>query len=203
MKSNVDSRYYKHGEERICQGDIFRDLKYPERYLPQDHELDVEELYIPYLVVLTQDCDLLSDFRNRNNILKIDCDTGEDCSTEKNHDKILQSILVCPAYPAKLLKKGKHLEGLRFQMQNFNKKSTMWNFVITNQNPRYHFLEGEIDLQMPEVVIDFKHYYTIPREILYEKLEKDYLQSLNELFREELSHRFAHYLSRVGVPLLP
>lgn len=87
-------------------------------------------------------------------------------------------------------------------MQNFHKKDTMWNFVKTNQNPRYHLLKGVTELQMQEVVIDFKQYYTIPRDILYEKIVKNYLLSLNELFREELSHRFANYLSRVGVPII-
>jgi hypothetical protein len=208
MKSNVNSIYYEHDGKRICQGDIFRDLKYPERYLPQDIDVDVDELKIPYLVVLSQDCDLLSDCWNRNDILKIDCDTGEDCSEkEKDHDKLIPSILVCPAYPVNLFKEGKHLEKFDYQMQDFRKKDTMWNFVITNQNSRYHFLKAKTELEMPKVVIDFKQYYTIPRdilyEILYEKFEEHYLLSLNELFREELSHRFANYLSRVGVPLIP
>lgn len=203
MKSNINSIYYKNSGKRICQGDIFRDIKYPERYIPKDQEVDVDELLIPYLVVLSQDCDLLSDCWNRNDIVKIDCDTGEDSSKQKkNHDKLLPSILVCPAYPSKILKKGNHLEKFGYKMQNFHKKDTMWNFVTTNQNPRYHLLKGETKLQMQEVIIDFKQYYTIPRDILYEKMEKNYLLSLNELFREELSHRFANYLSRVGVPLI-
>lgn len=203
MKLSVDSIYYEHGGNRICQGDIFVKFKYPVRYLPKDHEFDVDELTIPYLVVLSQDCDLLSDCWNRNEIQTIDCDTGEDCSEkEKDHDKLIPSILVCPAYPAKIFKKGKHLEKFDYQMQDFRKKGTMWNFVVTNQNPRYHFLKRKAGTQMPDVIIDFKQYYTIPRDLLYERFDEHYLMTLNALFREELSHRFANYLSRVGVPII-
>jgi hypothetical protein len=202
MKSKINTIYEYHDRSRICQGDLFRDLEYPEKYLPKEHELDVEALKIPYLFVLTQDCDLLSDCRNRENISVADCDTGET-ESNNNHDKYLQSILICPAYPAKLLKKGDHLKRLKLKMFNFNKtSSTVWNFVTNNQNPRYHFLEKKMEFQIPELVIDFKHYYTIPRDILYTKVEEHYLGTLNELFRELLSQRFSFYLSRIGLPLI-
>jgi len=201
--------YIKHNRERICQGDILTDLKYPEKYLPhhpEDYsskERDEEEkgLYIPYLVVLTQDCDLEGDYRNRNDILKIDCDTQEDCRKDDiTQDKFIQSVLICPAYPAGILKKGEHLGDLDFVMQNFKKSSTMWNSVRNNTNPRYHFLRKNVEMGIPDMVIDFKHYFTVPREILYDKLENHYLATNNRLYREFLSQRFAFYLSRIGLP---
>ena len=78
--------------------------------------------------------------------------------------------------------------------------NTKWNFIKNNQDPRYHFLRKDLDLQVPELVIDFKHYYTIPRDFLYEKIEHHYLGTMSELFREFLSQRFAFYLSRIGLP---
>jgi hypothetical protein len=203
-----DSPYTTHNRERICQGDILRDLKYPEKYLPQhpedysseESDEDQKALYIPYLVVLTQDCDLEGDYRNRNDILTFDCDTQEDCRKDKiTQDKFIQSILICPAYPAKILKKGEHLGDLDFHMQNF-KSGTMWNSIKNNTNPRYHFLRKNSEMGVPDMVLDFKHYFTIPREILYDKLEKHYLATINRLFRELLSQRFAFYLSRIGLP---
>ncbi len=52
---------------------------------------------------------------------------------------------------------------------------------------------------MGPLIIDFKHYYTIPRNILYQNLDH-YNVSITELHREQLSQRFAYYLSRVGTP---
>lgn len=80
---------------------------------------------MPYLVILTQDCDLESDSRNHDDLFKL---LGEDCippeddkeNKKKSHDKFLHSILVCPAYPAKQLKKGTHLKGLGLEMQKID-----------------------------------------------------------------------------------
>ena len=80
--------------------------------------------------------------------------------------------------------------------------SKRWKIVQNNQNPRYHFLKGEKMYQVPNIVIDFKHYYTIPRDELYKNYKNHYIGSINELFREALSQRFAYYLSRIGLPLM-
>lgn len=53
---------------------------------------------------------------------------------------------------------------------------------------------------IPELVIDFKHYYTIPTEEMYEAYKENYLASVEPLYREDLSQRFANYLSRIGLP---
>ena len=78
MKSKIDTAYVQHSLERICQGDIFRDFEYPAGNLPSDKKGELIELTIPYLVVLTQDCDLESDCRNHNNLLGNDCVLIED-----------------------------------------------------------------------------------------------------------------------------
>jgi hypothetical protein len=53
---------------------------------------------------------------------------------------------------------------------------------------------------MSPAVVDFKHYYGIHIDMLYDVFDRYYHVSLNELFREELSQRFSAFLSRVGVP---
>ena len=35
---------------------------------------------------------------------------------------------------------------------------------------------------------------------MYEILKKHYIGSMKELYREDLSQRFAYYLSRIGLP---
>ena len=187
MKSKIDSIFIKHNEERICQGDIFRDFEYIE-YSPTREETSTGIIKtFPYLLVLSQDCDLEWDCENRTN-------------SEDTQDKFLFSILVCPGYLSEELRKGIHLEDYKLKMQTIN--SERWGNIKINQNPRYHFLKGEKTFQIPDLVLDFKHYYAISRDVLYENFEDYYIGSINELFREALSQRFAYYLSRIGLPTI-
>lgn len=182
--------YEKHDCNRVCQGDILRDFVYVEWAYEESGKIKISDREIPYLVVLTQDCDLEQDFTNHNS-------SSHD---GLNHDKYLQSILVCPAYLAEDLKAGNHLSEMNMKMEQIN--SERWSQLKKNQTSRYHFLKGQTEHQVPELVIDFKHYYTIPRPILYSKLKDSYLATLNSLFRESLSQRFAYYLSRIGLPTI-
>ena len=95
----TNSPYLKHGGERVNQGDILRDVSLVEmRYSKKiTDNYNVEKKTFPYVVVLSQDCDLSEDFNNRKEI------SGK-------HDKFMESILVCPAYPAETFREGKHLE---------------------------------------------------------------------------------------------
>lgn len=187
MISKIETIYRRHDNNRICQGDILKDFKYPEWISREGKKIKVRNRIITFLIILTQDCDLERDFINRN-------------TPGKTQDKYLQSILVCPAYYAEKLRDGDHLKKLKQKMEYQN--SAKWKLIKQNDNPRYHFLKDCPDLQIPELVVDFKHYYTIPREILYDEIEDHYVATVNELFRESLSIRFAHYLSRVGLPEL-
>lgn len=185
MRSKIEARYRQHNLTRICQGDILVDFIYPEWIQREGKKIQIKNRKIPFLIILTQDCDLDRDYHNHNGV-------------GKTQDKYLQSVLVCPAYEAEKLKEGTHLKKLEMEMEYQNRAK--WNIVTNNDNPRYHYLEDNLDFQIPELVIDFKHYYSIPRDIIYSEFNKHYLASLNELFRESLSHRFAHYLSRIGLP---
>ncbi|GAG13585.1 unnamed protein product, partial [marine sediment metagenome] len=149
--------------------------------------IEIDGIEIPFFVVLTQSCDLDRDFKDRNK-----------CRTEKR-DKYIQSILVCPAYIADLVRHGKHLEGDDLIMENYNHHK--WPIIKKNNNARYHFLEKNDELGLPNLVIDFKQYYTIATHILYKLYKIHYVGSLKPLFREDLSQRFASYLSRIGLPM--
>ncbi|MDY6895403.1 MAG: hypothetical protein SVO01_08340 [Thermotogota bacterium] len=188
MKSKIDSIYIRHDIHRIYQGDILRDFEYTEWACIEGNKVKMMVRTIPYLVILTQDCDLKWDYNNHNNQVG-------------NHDKFLHSILVCPAYLSEEFRQGIHLEGLGFEMGKINSK--IWGNVKNNQNQRYHYLERDKELNIPDLVIDFKHYYTIQRDLLYRGIKDHYIATVNELFREALSQRFSYYLSRIGVPLIP
>jgi hypothetical protein len=181
--SQIDSLYRKHNFDRILQGDILRDVKFNYAI----HETSIIEYFFPYMVVLSQDCDLEQDFDNRK----------ED-GFDKKHDKYIYSILVCPAYLSEDFRKGEHLKSFDFRMESKNSKQ--FSDIKINQNPRYHYLEHYPEFQIPSMVLDFKHYFTFNTDYLYYIHKEHYVASLNELFRECLSQRFSYYLSRIGLP---
>lgn len=187
MKSKIESVFIKHSGKRICQGDILRDFEYIEFVSNNKKTGTGIKKIFPYLLVLSQDCDLESDHKNH-----MEC--------KDNQDKYLISILVCPGYSAEELREGTHLKEYGLKMNRIN--SERWNNIKNNQNSRYHFLRGAQKLQIPNLIIDFKHYYTISRDVLYKNFNDFYLASINELFRESLSQRFTNYLSRIGLPIL-
>lgn len=191
MALSRPSAYTKEESPRYRQGDILREVQIIEWAEVVDEEIVVSERYLPYCVVLSQECDLEHDFNNRTDPAKLG----------KNSDKFLQSILVCPAYPAVQLKEGQHLKDSGLLMQKIG--SDDWKRVKQNSMYRYHFLPEQADFQLPELTIDFKQYITIPRDVAYRAETKSkVLATLDDLFREHLSSRFAHYLSRIGLPEL-
>ncbi len=137
-----------------------------------------------YWIVMSQDCDLNQDFNQRK-------------ETKTRDSKNIRSILICPAYPARKFYSGQHIPG--WALETFNDKKVK-KIIRNDEYKRYHYLKGDEDLGVPELVIDFKHFYTIPVEVAYRQRSNAYLVTLNELHREDLSHRFSHFLSRIGLP---
>ncbi len=72
--------------------------------------------------------------------------------------------------------------------------------LMQNQKPRYHFIEFPSDTGLVPAIIDFKHYFSAP--VLYlQCVKKDrFACKIGELFREDISQRFAWFLSRIGLP---
>jgi hypothetical protein len=186
LLSQINTYYRKHNAGRIVQGDILREVKFTDwDWDIKNSNIEIYEKVLPYLVIITQDCDLDQDFKYRT-------------TTTKNNDKLLQSILVCPAYGWEDFIKGDHLIDFDLKMESIN--SNQRNLIKHQQVPRYHYLETDSENQTPALVIDFKHYYTLPVEFLRYIYKKHYVSSMNELFRESLSQRFSFYLSRIGLP---
>jgi hypothetical protein len=174
---------------KISQGDIYRDLDvvYDVKSVSiETGEMEYTEITYTHSIVITQDCDLEQDYQNRG-------------APEKGHDKYIPCVLLAPAYLAEQLKDGVHLKDVGLSMQKMG--GTLWNSVKKNQSLRYHFLAKHLDYNIPELVVDFKHYFTISRNFFCEIVMKDkYMASLAPLYREHLSDRFTHYLSRIGLP---
>lgn len=192
MKSNINSQYRLNNGERILQGDILKDINIP----IFDGELNI--IKSEYAVIISQDCDLNQDFSSNEQYLK------ENPSDEKKshlNNKMIPSILVCPAYPAEQLREGNHLSFMDISMSRISSpKKTPWKNIIQNETPRYHYLDSSTEFNVPALVIDFKRYYSLSRDYLYAAYSNCYFISLNELYREDLSNRFHHYHSRIGLP---
>lgn len=175
---------------RIRQGDIYREIKHIERVEIKRGILEISRIIFPYIIVLTQDCDLESDERNRNEVEK---------KPEFNHDKYLFSALVAPLYNFEHFIAGEHLSNLGLKMRRDMSGAEKKKIKI-NEVPRFHYIAFPEELDIVDSVIDFKHYFSVNIETLTSLRKKDFVCCISELFREEISDRFGHYLARIGVP---
>jgi hypothetical protein len=174
-------------ESHVQQGEVFRDI-YMIGDVTEEHRiLKVGRISFPYVMILTQECDLEEHFRL--------CSTN---SKEANLDKLLLSVLVAPLYNADHLRNGKHLSELDINVERIN--SERWGPVVKNMMPRFHYLEFPETAELVPLVIDFKHYFSVNLEYLKRVREERYITTVAELFRERISQRFANYLSRIGLP---
>lgn len=183
FKSKIKNVYRKSDHSRFYQGDIIKDLSFAIGDTGKEIELDI--IGLKYAVVLSQDCDIKQDFDARKD--------------NKGNDKYLKSLLVCPAFDIEEFAQGTHFDG--WKMEPFNNKK-IDKLKNNDEYKRYHYLPSDQKYYIPELVLDFKHFFTLPRDYLYKKKKKIYLMSLSEIFREEVSQRFANYLSRIGLPEL-
>ena len=154
---------------------------------PEYAIIEISKIIFPFVIVLTQDCDLAQDFNSQ--------------SKKNNQDKILISVIVAPLYNAVHVLSGEHLDRLGLQMQKIN-GNTRPELLKQNQLPRYHYLEMKEDEDIPIVasVIDFKHYFTVNKNYLLKIKKTNYICRVNELYRERISQRFCNFLSRIALP---
>lgn len=150
--SRIDSRFVRHDASRICQGDILRDLRFQ---VVQTDE-SVAELDYPYAIVMTQDCDLEQTFGAKS----VSIETGEV------HNQFLPNVLLTPAFPADSARSGEHLLEI-FGVRQDRINSDRWKLISQNREDRYHHLLGRQDMQIPELLIDFKQYFTISHETVF------------------------------------
>jgi hypothetical protein len=177
-------------DERVCQGDIFRDIDYIERVSERDGILEVWKVRFPLIIVLTQDCDLAQDHTFRT-------------QPKETQDKWLISVLVAPLYNAEHVFMGEHLSEIGVKSQRIDRRKTDGRLLMQNQAPRYHFLEFQSDVPVVRSVIDFKHYFSVPVPYLRELKKTNFVCTVSELYREDISQRFAAFLSRIGLPDIP
>lgn len=170
---------------RICQCDVFRDVKVVESVYKGKNEIKINYLSFPMAIVLNQDCDLNSDNRNKVNGV--------------NRNTSLLHVLVAPVFVFDKFLEGTHWNGLFDNAPKQRPKDTAVKKIMENSDPRYHYIHFLPAMKLPDMIIDFKHFFTISAQYLYDKRHKRVF-SIDELFRERISQRFASYISRIGLP---
>lgn len=179
-------------DEALRQGEVITDLaqvvSVPNTGGPN---IQVSFSVHPYVVVLTQDCDLDLDHQARAGTVAA--------------DKKIPAVLLCEVMDTKRLLLQVKASDLKKRIKN-------------NADARYHFLSAVAATEdargagIPELAIDFKRYFTMPPEELIHRLNTPISipsdaevrairrAVLRSPYIEHLSSRFAHYLSRVALP---
>lgn len=183
------TRAHTNREGRICQGDIFRNIEYIEYAIEKHGQIEISKIVFPYICVLTQDCDLNSDYRVR-----------WSRKDTKDEDKKLISVIVVPLYNAEHVFAGEHLSDIKMTMQKISKSSTTGKKIMDNEIPRYHYFEFSNDIRLVPLIADFKHYFTVNVEYLKKVKKSNFICKIGKLYREDFSQRFSWYLSRIGLP---
>jgi hypothetical protein len=118
---------------------------------------------------------------------------------DSNKNVRLLHLLIAPLFNFDSFKDGYHWDEIFQTGVQINPKKTDGKNIRQNENPRYHYLHFEEDFVLPDMVIDFKHLYSVNTDYLYGKIQNR-VCSLSELYREKITQRFANYFSRIGLP---
>ena len=195
MISNITQRFIVDNESKFPhQGDVLRDLNYVTagHYSSSTKKIDLIKINLQYAVIGNQECDL----QQYNDKIKKNAKGVINTDEKGQKDKYIPNIILFPAYLQEPFRTGDHLSPSGSQPWNSEK----WREITKNKNDRFHFIASDVRFQIQDLVIDFKHIYTIKTEYFLESYSGWYLASMNELFREHLSQRFCNYLSRIGLP---
>ena len=184
-------RVEKEEAYRIRQGDIYRDIGFTEYALENDGVIEISNIIFPLIIILTQDCDLQQDY-----------DFRYSEPIKDTQDKYLLSLLVAPLYNVEHFYNGEHLSTLDLTMVKFERRKdkTANKNLKDNLIPRYHYLEFPSDIPIVPSIIDFKHYFSVNLRYLMGIKNEKFACKISELYREDISHRFASFLSRIGLP---
>jgi len=177
-------------KSRVYQGDIYKNIEYIENIKEKGGIITISKIHFPYVIVLTQDCDLQWDFNQRWSRKNI----------SNNQDKWLLSVLVAPLYNVEHVYNGEHLSELHMTMQKIERDRTPGTYLIQNNNPRYHYIKFPNNVDIVDSIIDFKHYFSVNVEYLKSIKKESFICRISDLFKEDISFRFANFLSRVGLP---
>jgi hypothetical protein len=175
--------------ERLYQGALVENVvEWTIGYEEANHNAPYAALAVrhPLAIIMSQDCDLEGDFRQRQ--------TNEWAESD------LPSILLCPGFAA---------EKLRLDLGSQKINSARWNTIRTNKDDRYAYL-AEVSQTSdsagkghPSILLDLTSCFTVRTSELYRQVRLGQAKPrcrLETPWREHLQLRFANYLARIGLP---
>jgi hypothetical protein len=191
--------------DRLHQGEILTGLVRVRQSLESlgAEDLGIDEITHPYLIVMTQDCDLAQDAEAR------------DIQARANED---QSLLNDPDFQKKFGGASKlKIENILFceAMATVDMKAIVppgkdiWKRIIQNKDERYQCLEAipaaedSANQGIPSIGCDFKRFFSIPSDEVYRRLELAPAIRRARLltpYAEHLLHRFCNFQCRIALP---
>ena len=173
----------KNERDRIYQGDIFKKIDFVESITEDKTHIVVDRIKYPLVIVLSQDCDLQSNHNCRK--------------LKDNNNNYLISLIVAPLFNYDHFILGAHFSEIGYKMETIKSGKTIDKKLKQNNVPRYHYLNFEHTIVSS--VIDFKHFFTVPYTYLKNLNSENYVFSVEPIYRERISQRFANYLSIIGL----
>lgn len=183
-------------EDNICQGDVFQDVRYSYIDREDNDNVEIVEFTFPMAIIISQACDTIS--------------MGDMISKQSGKvTKFMPSILMCPIYDADIAKRTEHVTAALETMEikkldgrdEYLYKSAEFDVAKNDWHYRYHSLTVAIkkNTVLEKSLIDFKHYFTVPASYLM-KNRQNRIFRIDDLFAEQITLKFATYLSRVAIP---
>lgn len=172
--------------DRIYQGDLFHDIDVIESINRCGKSIEVNQINFPMVICSNQDCDLNSDERDKQ-------------KPGNNRNCRLLHLIVAPVFNFNNYLNGNHWGDIFDTEKKQKLGDTSVNKIMNNEDPRFHYLCFDNTCGLPEMIIDFKHFFTVSTEYLYQNLDKR-VRTVDALYREKISQRFAYYISRIGLP---
>jgi len=177
-------------DDRVWQGEILQNvvqIKLGLENVQNNEEGMIDVFPVPHelVIVVSQDCDLLQDYKRR----------------QEGEEGTLPNVLFCDVYTAETLR-TKVEQHDQLGRKDWKKR------IAQNQHERFHYLqklEPAQDLQgqgLTAIALDFKIYFTLPTDELYARLGHGVLRRsiLTTPYVEHLAHRFFKFQSRVALP---
>jgi len=179
--------------DAICQGDVFKNVKYTYINSEDAEGIEIIELEFPYAIIISQACDVMymSEMQEKK--------SGKPA-------KYMPSIMMCPIYDQSMARIAEHLKEvfikseIALEPENIIKSEDL-DVAKRDSHYRFHCLtvvDGK-NIIMEDAVIDFKHCFSVPINNLLNN-RSNRIFRLDDLFAEQITLKFCTYLSRVAIP---
>lgn len=179
-------------DDYVQQGDIFKDVTYICDFKRNDDEIEIVELTFPYVLIVSQSCDML----HASRLLSGDI---------KSESKMMFSVMAVPLFERETIISGMHLrELIDEKIMDFNINDAF----ITEEDKkvirdgfhyRFHEINFPEEIQIPNSIIDLKSFFTI-NIMSINQIKKQRVGRLNDWASQQIANKLSSFMARVGLP---